>query len=180
MLQAISDAVQLPWLADLVIKYSLLQPTCETLHFVGLALLIGPIGLFDLRLLGFARSVPLSALHRFVPLGIAGFVLCMITGLVFVLGDPFLEPISYFRNLSFQLKMLLVALAGLNVLIFYVSGLGKKVAILEPGEEPPRAAKVIAGLSLVLWIGVMYFGRMMPWADALHMLFEEPPPPVFG
>lgn len=180
MLQSISDAIYMPWLADLVIEYSLLQPACETLHFIGLALLIGPIGMLDLRLLGFARGVPIAALHRFVPLGIAGFLLCMVTGLVFVLGDPFLQPISYFRNLSFQLKMLFVALAGINVLVFYATGIGRKVAALGVGEDPPLGAKVIAGASLVLWIGVMYFGRMMPWADALHMLFEEPPTPRVG
>jgi hypothetical protein len=174
MLERISDAVYLPWLADLVTEHSLLQPACEILHFFGLAMLIGTVGLLDLRMIGFARSVPLGSLHRLVPWGIAGFATCMATGLVFVLGDPFLLPISYFRNLSFQLKMLCVALAGLNVLIFYATGLGRRIATLGAGADAPRAAKVIAATSLLLWVAVMYFGRMMPWADALHMLFEDP------
>ncbi|HVS12453.1 MAG TPA: hypothetical protein VMV46_00900 [Thermoanaerobaculia bacterium] len=175
MLERISDAIYLPWLADLATEHSMLQPVCETLHFLGLALLVGTVGTLDLRLLGLAKSVPPAALHRLVPWGIGGFATCMVTGLVFVLGDPFLLPISYFRNLSFQLKMLLVALAGLNVVAFYATGLGRKIAMLGAGADAPRAAKVIAATSLLLWVGVMYFGRMMPWADALHMLFEEPP-----
>jgi hypothetical protein len=44
-------------------------PLCESIHFVGLSLLLGTVGLFDLRLLGFARRVPMAAFHRLVPLG---------------------------------------------------------------------------------------------------------------
>ena len=64
--------------------------------------------------------------------------------------------------------------AGVNAVLFYVTGLGRQVEALAPGEDTPRGAKIIAGVSLVLWIGVMYFGRMLPWEDALYMVFENP------
>ena len=50
-------------------------PVLESLHFMGMSVLIGTIGLFDLRLLGFARGVPYAALHRLIPLGIGAYTL---------------------------------------------------------------------------------------------------------
>ena len=50
-----------------------LWPLCETLHFIGLALLVGATGFFDLRLLGFMKRVPIPVARSFLPLGIAGF-----------------------------------------------------------------------------------------------------------
>jgi hypothetical protein len=55
-------------------------PIAESLHFLGLCMLVGCIGTFDLRLLGVARRVPIATVHRFIPWGIAGFVLNATTG----------------------------------------------------------------------------------------------------
>jgi hypothetical protein len=52
----------------------------ESLHFIGLSLLIGAVGLFDLRLIGIGRQIPFSALHRLIPWGVGGFVLNILTG----------------------------------------------------------------------------------------------------
>lgn len=167
MLQTLSDILKQDWLADLVIRYNFFWPICEFLHFVGLALLVGITGLFDLRLLGMGKQVPVRPLHRLIPWAIGGFGLCLVTGTVFVCGDSFKEPIVTLTNLSFQLKMLLILIAGINVGVFYLSGLSQRVEALGPGEEAPRSAKVIAATSLVAWLGVIYFGRMLPWQDAL-------------
>ena len=48
-------------------------PTMESVHFLGLSLLIGAIGLFDLRLLGLAKRIPIAALHRLIPWGLTGY-----------------------------------------------------------------------------------------------------------
>ena len=162
------------WLPALVVEYSFFWPLCEVLHFIGLALLIGTVGILDLRMMGVAKQLPIGPIQRLIPWGVLGFVLCLLTGLVFVAGEPFRAPILMLRNLSFQLKMLCVGLAGLNVLVFYVTGLARKVDALQPGEKAPTGARVIAVVSLVLWIGVMYFGRMLPWSDAIYMLFNPP------
>ena len=67
----ISEAIRvLPWL----------WPLCEILHFVGLCLLVGVVGFFDLRLLGLFRQVPISAAWSMVPWGKAGFGLAALTG----------------------------------------------------------------------------------------------------
>jgi hypothetical protein len=48
-------------------------PIAESLHFIGLSMLIGTVGLFDLRLLGVARRIPIAAMHRLIPWGLVGF-----------------------------------------------------------------------------------------------------------
>ena len=51
-------------------------------------MLLGTVGVFDLRLLGFARRIPIAALHRLIPIGISGFVINLITDLIYPLLDP--------------------------------------------------------------------------------------------
>jgi hypothetical protein len=134
-------------------------PASETLHFIGLAMLIGVVGLMDLRLLGMAKRLPFAPLHKLLPFGIAGFSICLGTGTLFFAGDPF----QYIHNPVFWYKLLFIVLAGVNVLVFYVSGAFRNVEHLAAGEDAPLGAKVIAGASLLLWIGVMYLGRMLPF-----------------
>ena len=71
-------------LTTLVGHYDWIWPLCEIIHFMGLILLIGTVGLIDLRVLGIARQLPLVFLYRLVPWAIFGFILCLLTGLVFV------------------------------------------------------------------------------------------------
>lgn len=131
-------------------------PVCETLHFTGLCVLFGTIGLFDLRLLGVAKRVPIAALHRLVPWGIAGYLVNVTTGSMFLLT----EPDQYIFNTAFHLKMLFMALAGLNVAMFYLR-VFREVRPIGPGGELPRAATLAGGASLLLWIGVMVCGRLL-------------------
>src|SRR5437868_5552091 len=78
-----------------------LEPACKTLHFIGLVLLFGGVGVFDFRALGFARSLPLGPLQRLMPYAVLGFVLNLATGIVFFAGNPF----QYLNNEAFWLKM---------------------------------------------------------------------------
>ena len=131
-------------------------PACESLHFIGLSMLIGTVGLFDLRLLGLGRSIPLPSLHRLVPFGILGFCINALTGLCFFTASPEL----FMFNPSFHLKVLSISLAGVNVLLFYTT-MFKKVRFLGPGENAPMPARIIGGVSLFLWLGVITFGRLL-------------------
>ena len=130
--------------------------TCETLHFFGLSLLVGMIGTFDLRLVGVAKRVPIAALHKVIPWGIAGYVINVLTGAMFLIT----EPDQYIFNPAFHFKLLFMALAGVNVLAFYLT-LFRKVKTLGPGVDTPRAAKVVGGASLFLWTAVIVCGRML-------------------
>ena len=135
-------------------------PLCESLHFIGMALLIGVVSVLDLRMLGMARRLPLGPLQRLAPWAVLGFVINLITGAVFIAANPrqYLGPPL---SLSFAAKMLFIVLAGLNAILFYVSGLKRAVDGVEAGSDAPLGAKISAAVSLLLWVGVMYWGRML-------------------
>jgi hypothetical protein len=142
-----------------ITKYPWIWPACETLHFIGLALLIGCIGVLDLRMLGYATHISIKAIHDFVPWGVLGFVINAITGALFFIGAPF----QYNNNVAFLWKILFIAIAGVNILYFYLGGVLHKVEELGPDANPPMSAKVVSGISIVSWFMVMYWGRMLPF-----------------
>jgi hypothetical protein len=131
-------------------------PVAESLHFLGLSLLVGTVGLFDLRLLGIGKSIPMPALHRLIPYGIAGYTVNVLTGISFFSA----APDQYMYNPSFQLKMLFMAIAGINVLVFYAVSY-RRVRLSGSGEEAPRLAKIAGLVSLLMWIGIMTCGRLL-------------------
>jgi hypothetical protein len=135
-----------------------LWPLCESLHFVGLCLVIGAAGLFDLRLLGFMRSVPIRTVKRFTPWAVVGFVINLTTGVVFFVS----QPQQYATNLSMWFKVLFLLIAGANALLFE-TGFSERLDRLGPNEDTPVSAKVIGAVSLASWFAVLYFGRMIPY-----------------
>jgi hypothetical protein len=131
-------------------------PIFESLHFLGMSLLLGTVGVFDLRLLGFARCIPIAALHRLIPIGISGFVLNMVTGICFISATPD----QYLFNKAFYWKVTFLTIAGLNVMIFYARTF-RRLLDAPPGIAPPLAARLAGGVSLLAWIGVMSAGRLL-------------------
>jgi len=129
------------------------------LHFIGLALLIGTIGLLDLRLLGFAKQLPIGPLHRLIPWALAGFAINVLTGVLAYLG----MTDFYTYNWAFWLKMLAIMLLGLNAAAFYLTDTFAAVEHLGPGQDAPPVAKFIAATSLFLWLAVIALGRYIQW-----------------
>jgi len=146
-------------LSAAILHYTWVWPTLEILHFVGMAFLIGFIGLLDFRILGIGKGLPMSGLNKLIPWGIAGFLVNVTTGFLFYAGDP----AQYLHNPAFQFKMLFLIVAGLNVMYFYVGGVLARVQALGPADDAPLPAKIVAGVSLTAWIAVMYCGRMLPY-----------------
>ncbi len=142
-------------------------PVCEIVHFFGMALLIGSVGLIDIRILGVGKGIPIAVLERFVPLGVFGFALNLITGFIFVSGNPIGGPLDYLANLAFQVKMSLIAIAGINLLAFYATGIARASDATAPDGNAPGSAKAIAIVSLICWFGVIFFGRMIMYNDTL-------------
>ena len=134
-----------------------LGPACLTLHFIGLTLLVGGIATFDLRLLGVAKALPVAPLSRLLGWAVAGFLINLTTGFILFAGNPF----QYIDNAAFWLKMLFIVSAGVNVAVYYGSGLARRVDAIGAGQDAPLSAKITAALSLALWTGVMYWGRMI-------------------
>lgn len=150
--------MQSTWLNSLAVGPTWSWPTMEALHFLGLCLLISAIIIMDLRLIGFERAIPVSAIHSLVPLAAIGFGINLITGILFIFGDPF----RYAVNIAFQIKMLLLILAGLNALFYYLK-VEPMIADSPLGADTPPIAKAVGAASLVLWFGVLVYGRLIPY-----------------
>jgi uncharacterized membrane protein len=125
------------------------------LHFVGLAVIVGAVGALDLRMLGFAKELPIASMHRLVPWALAGFAINVTTGVLAFIGMPGF----YTYDLAFWLKIFAILLLGLNAAAFYLTDTFNVVERVGPGEDVPPAAKVLAASSLVLWLGVITLGR---------------------
>jgi len=133
-------------------------PLCETLHFIGLSLLLGVTGFFDLRLIGFFKRVSVAAAKDLMPLALIGFAINAATGAVFLIGLPG----QYVHNRVWWFKLGFILLAGVNALL-YETRLSARVLALAPGEDTPGTVKLIGLVSLVSWLAVLYCGRMLPF-----------------
>jgi Na+-transporting methylmalonyl-CoA/oxaloacetate decarboxylase gamma subunit len=131
-------------------------PALETLHFIGLCLLLGVVLVVNLRMLGVMKNVSFAAVHRLLPWGILGFGINLMTGMFFFIT----VPEQYTQNIALHWKMVLVLLAGINAL--YLTVFDEPWA-LASGDDAPLTGKVIAASAIFLWLGVIYFGRMMPF-----------------
>jgi uncharacterized membrane protein len=140
-----------------MVNYKWCWAASETVHFVGLSLLFGVVLLLDLRMLGFLKALPFSALHRWLPWGVLGFGLNVVTGIFFFIGAP---PNFYVTNPTFFWKLALILAGGANALYFTVFD---QPWSLGPGETPPLAAKLAAASGIFLWVGVIFCGQMLPF-----------------
>lgn len=130
-------------------------PAVESAHFIGLTLLFGSIAVWDLRLIGLMRDVPVAPFHRLVPFAIVGFAINAVTGFLFLVSFPE----QYVYNTAFQLKLLCLMLAGLNVMVFYATS---SRLLTAPGTTQPTLPGRIAGaVSIGLWMAVIVCGRMI-------------------
>lgn len=145
-------------LSQTIVGRTWIWPLAETIHFVGLALVIGIAGFFDLRLMGWFRGASVRAVRELMPFAMFGFVLNLTTGLIFFIG----HPEQYVHNISWWLKVTFLGIAGVNALVFETT-VGRRIGDLPPGTDTPRGAKIIGAVSLVAWFAVLYWGRMLPF-----------------
>lgn len=159
-MQAVLLSLGNSWLASLVNDSGWLFPTLEAFHFIGLILLMGSLIVVDLRLMGVgSASAPLDAVIRFIPWSMVGFLINLVSGVMFFVSDP----ATYYFNTAFRLKMLAVLLAGLNLIWFKRSVHPLIVAGGGGHVELPASAAIIGGASLFLWLAVVVFGRLIPY-----------------
>ncbi|MEP7355543.1 MAG: hypothetical protein ABI824_20120 [Acidobacteriota bacterium] len=149
-------SIDAPNLAKAIKSSKWIWAASETLHFMGMSMLFGVVLLIDLRVLGFMKRVAFPALHQTLPWAIYGFALNVFTGMVFFIA----ASSQYTTNVVFHWKMALILLAGLNALYFT---LFDETWDLKVGEDATARSKAMAAAALVLWIGVIYAGRMLPF-----------------
>ena len=159
MLEAIASALEATALSQTLRASIWLYPLVNTCHVVGIALLFGGIAPLDLRLIGCWRSVPLALLARIlVPTAMAGLALAMLSGsLLFVT-----RPADYINEPLFGIKMACLAAAVTNALALRRSSRWGLIEVT--GEDlVPNAWRIAAGLSLLLWLGVITAGRLVAY-----------------
>lgn len=154
----------LNWLEDtswaVSIRQSMwLYPALEVVHIAGIAVLVGAAFMFDLRLLGFSKNLPVSGLSRhLLPWSRRGLLLIIPSGiLLFITNAKTLGA-----DPTFWLKMILLVVAALNVLVFH-----RFIFKLHPDPkiqgELPFPAKISAFVSITVWIAIIACGRLLAY-----------------
>jgi hypothetical protein len=136
-----------------------LYPALEVVHLVGMVLLAGAAFLFDLRLLGFGRELPVKALaNHLLSWSRRGLLLVVPSGALLFITDA--QALAFAP--TFWLKMTLLVLAGLNALVFHQYTFAS-AATWNTNITAPRAAKATAAFSVVLWLGIIICGRWLAY-----------------
>ena len=157
------------WLADTPWSVALHEstygyPIVESVHVWALCLFVGLAVVFDLRLTGITfRKVPVSEIAgRIMPWTVVGFVIMVVSGLLLF----YAIPVRSYQNVFFRMKVVLLVLAGLNAFVFH-SKAYRTVAEWDLDPFPPRLARAAGAASLVLWVGIVFCGRMIAynWFD---------------
>jgi len=133
-------------------------PTIETIHVVAIVIVVGSIARLDLRLAGLvSRDRAITEVSdEMLPWTWTSFAIAAIFGTLLFLG----QPIRYLGVAFFDVKMILIALAGINMLLFqYVTFKGVGRWDREP--TPPAAVRVAGSLSLAFWVSVVVCGRFI-------------------
>lgn len=154
MLAALAERVAASPFAEWAAGSAYAYPWANVVHVLALVLLLGGIGLVDLRLLGLFRALPLAGLARaLTPLAVAGLLLLALSGSVLFAA----EATDLAASGAFRLKLALIAAAVVNALA-YRWRYGSMVA------EPGRVARIMALASLCLWTSIAVAGRMIAYS----------------
>ena len=128
----------------------------QTVHFFGFSLIFGTALAVSLRVLGFWKSMPFSAVHRLLPLGVFGVVMNVFSGMLILSADSF----RYLNATTFAPKTALIAIGAIAVLYFSLS---ERLWTVKAGEDAPMSAKWVAAVVLLSWAGVIIGGRLIPY-----------------
>jgi hypothetical protein len=140
--------------------------TLDTIHTLGIVLVAGTIMLVDFRLLGLAlRNVPIAQLvGRIVPSTLWGFGLMVLSGGLLFSS----EAVKMYHSPAFRIKMILLAMAGLNALIFHRT-IYRDAANWDPASMAPGGARLAGLLSLLFWISIIAAGRAIAYAPGYDL-----------
>jgi uncharacterized membrane protein len=139
---------------ELMINHVIWFVPWQTVHFFGFSLIFGTALAISLRVLGLWKSLPFSAVHRLLPLGVFGVVINVFSGMLILLADSH----RYLNATTFAPKIALITIGAIAVLYFSLSDRLWKVGA---GEDAPMGAKCVAALVLISWAGVIMGGRLI-------------------
>lgn len=159
LLQACIWLYDQPW-PTAIRESEIIFPAIETIHVLALALMVGTIAIVDLRILGVTlRQAPVARISgELLPATWLGFALMATTGAVLFAA----EAADMYANPAFRWKLVLLVVAGANMLVFHFTSYRHRFA-WTVDVTPPRAARVAATLSLASWAGVVIAGRAIAY-----------------
>jgi hypothetical protein len=141
----------------------ILFPLIESAHVLGLTMVFGTITIIDLRLLGLASTRrPFSAVAAdLLKWTWLAFAVTVMTGLLMFITNAG----TYYYNVYFRVKMVLLVLSGVNTLAFELTA-RRSVYTWDRNGSAPVAGRTVAAVSLVLWIGVIFLGRWVGFTSS--------------
>ncbi len=157
MFQSLASSIADSGLNQWIAETYWLWPVLEIFHFIGLSIMLGALLIIDARLLGMLRTYDAGSVKRLVPLVWVGFCINLASGTMFFVGDP----MRYSINIGFQIKMLLILVAGLNVVVYQLQV--RPQLIGWNTVSMPTIARLVAIASLATWGGVLLLGRLIPY-----------------
>jgi Family of unknown function (DUF6644) len=157
------------WLGNTPWSVKLLEsfwawPLLESTHVLGITLFVGTAMMMDLRLMGvtFGGVRASDFTGRLLPWTRIGFALMVVTGVLVFYSNP----VRYYHNIFFRVKMIVLVLAGINVWLFHTR-IHHSVAEWDLNEKPPRAARIAGAVSIIAWTLIVMSGRFIAynWFD---------------
>jgi hypothetical protein len=146
-------------LAKAMREWLWLYPIVEIVHISGFAILVGSVAMFDLRVLGIAKHIPLRALSRFLlPWSWAAILVVVPSGMMMFTA----HAADFLGNPAFKLKMALLVAALMNTAFFH-TGPFQGVADWNQDAAAPVAARLSAALSIAIWFSVISCGRLLAY-----------------
>jgi hypothetical protein len=135
-------------------------PVVESMHVLTLGVFFGLTLVMDLRLLGrMLASVPADLMMtRLLPWVRGSFGVLVATGALLF----YASPAAFYGNVFFRAKLLLLALAGLNIMLFHV-GVGRTIAAWRTRTPPPVRARLAGAVSIAVWVSVIAAGRLIAY-----------------
>jgi uncharacterized protein DUF6644 len=140
-------------------------PLTEAIHLLALAVSVGTVMWVDFRLMGLSlRNERVSdVVGRLEPWAVGGFVVMFVSGILLFLG----KPENYYTTTPFRIKMVLLPLAGLNVLFFHKT-VYRNVARWDKDTVVPWQGRLAGSISVLLWAVIIVLGRWTAYfADEL-------------
>ena len=168
----------LTWLAETPWSVGLLEsqyvwPFLESTHVLTLALFMGTAIVNDLRLLGAGfTAVPVAQVTgRLLRITRLAFAVMVVTGVLIFYSNP----VHYYHNVFFRIKVILLVVAGINIWYFH-GRIHRRVTDWEQQSPPPRSARIAGAVSLIAWAGIIVSGRLIAynWFDC-----DKPPQPAW-
>lgn len=154
---AFLEWLQGTWVGVLVAESLWGYPLLETIHTIGMAMLVGALGLINLRVLGYKPELPLIGTRDLLPLAWTGFTLNAISGSLLFTSDA----VYFFESYTFRIKIVLIILGGINAAFLgrriFREAAGASAVVVDAGT------KWIAASSLVFWIAAVCAGRLIAY-----------------